>query len=163
MTSDYYILMIEILIFLIPLVSFYFGVLSFFRYEKSKSTKDLIFGLFSSLIFVGSIIYYIYYNSFLKFVHRDDFYYLYSYSSDVAFSYRFEAANLMVFFMNVITPLLFLILGILCIIRYTKTKNKKDLILGLIFSFICIGIILIIIFLFFRAQTMMVYGPIGKM
>ena len=51
-----------------------------------------------------------------------------------------------------------IICGILSLIKYKKTKNKKYLIIGLILTFIFIGVLIFVIFIYYPS-TMMVYGP----
>ncbi|MCX6664930.1 MAG: hypothetical protein NT038_02550 [Euryarchaeota archaeon] len=51
-----------------------------------------------------------------------------------------------------------LVCGIFALITYKKTKNKKFLIIGLILTFIFIGVLIFIIFIYIPS-TMMAYGP----
>jgi hypothetical protein len=54
--------------------------------------------------------------------------------------------------------LILLVCGIFALIKYKKTKNKKYLIIGLILTFILIGVLIFIIFIYIPS-TMMAYGP----
>ena len=64
------------------------------------------------------------------------------------------------FFIIVAVAIIFLIGGILCLVKYSKTKKKIFLILGIILTFVFLGIALYYVFRIFTAVT---YGPASGM